>query len=253
MTNGKIGPFIGLAIVAALWMLWYYRVEVKNFFSSPPAPPPLGGTPPVGGAVTPPTRGERAMTWFGKYFLTIMLTFAGLVIFFWGIVGTADWSNLDLKTVGSIVTKRWLAVALLFGILAALIGMHGGASKKILFRIWTAVAVFLVITALFASSVGASFFSKENLVTTYVLPPTIESAVVQPHNFSMKTKAAEGFVMKFYGTGFAIHCVFEDGKEIIYKSEKITCGNPPSLAYQTVENLTEDVKSIPYEFVRIRP
>lgn len=141
------GP-IWLAVLFALgYILWKYRVQIRNFWwpagGGAQAPQQPGAAPAAPG--NPPA---RPATNYGRIFGNAVFILVGLAVLFWGVINTPQWVDPSFAAVSKWAWSHWLALLILWGILEAFIALNqptlGAAAKVLQYGLrWAVFALFI--------------------------------------------------------------------------------------------------------------
>jgi hypothetical protein len=234
-------------VLALLAIILAWRIVLPSMKLEPRAD---GGTATTAPVTTPSSGGW--FTGYSKNIPTILLVIAGAVVFFVGIYKptTAVWSNPSPTSVGGWGQNHWLALLILWGIVAALIALNAcGATAKTLQ--WVATGVVVAMLVVFPLWGLATSLAAPAHVTadTAQQPPQRRMLSVPANGYSNHVLPPVGYATTFYGHGYTIHCVYSNGTEGVVGDQARPCKNGEML-YQYVRDTSGQLNSVEYEFVR---
>lgn len=236
------GP-IWLAVLFALgYILWRYRVQIRDFWwpagGGAQAPQQPGAAQAAPG--NPPARPARN---YGRIFGNSVFILVGLAVLFWGVINTPVWVDPSFAAVSKWAWSHWLALLILWGILEALIALNqptlGAAAKVLQYGLRWGVFALFIGTWLLGFFDGAPSQPRHK----------VDVLEMSANGKSAHVSAPTGYAASFTGSGFTTHCVYTDGSEGIVGDTERPCVDGPML-YQYVKDTTGRANAVTYKFVR---
>ena len=147
------GPILLVVLFAVGFVLWKYRVQVRDFFASTPGTvtPAATGTPATTPPVPPTGGAGDEQRWFTKYWWTIPLGIVGVVLLYYGVLFaiSSSWESSSPGEVWASTKKYWTWIVYpsiaLFFILFAFKGLWAKALQGFLVVV---LAMFFVVIPL---------------------------------------------------------------------------------------------------------
>jgi hypothetical protein len=230
------GPIVLGILIVTIFLLVKYRVPVKDFFTGTPATAPV-----VTASVTTPR-------WSAKYLWSILIVLVGIALVAWGYKNT----KIQPADVGSRSREYWLALLILWGIVAALIWLNAEkATAKTLQWVLAGVVAMLLVgfpVAGLVAGLGDDGHRQTRAQARVEQPPQKQMVSMPANGDSARVTVPVGYGTLFTGSGFVLLCFYTDGTEDVGTSAH-PCKRGP-VSHQVVRDTSGQPNSVVYEFVR---
>lgn len=201
------------------------------------------GVAPTTAPAAAPLSGGRS-TGYSKNILSTLLVIAGVIVFFVGAYNTTALSNPSPASVGNWSQNRWLALLILWGIVAALIALNAcGPTAKTLQKVLAGiVAALLIVFPLWGKATSQSAAVAQKRVQ-----PAEASTLRIPAGVGEKSKRIPVPFRKrvvMTGEDFRHHCIYGDGHEESFIPRKEPPCRDGDLPFVYATNLKKDEENV---------